>query len=829
MEGSTLLKNECKKALGPYRVLDLTDAKGLLAGKIFADLGADVIKVEPPGGDPARRVGPFYGDDADPEKSLFWMAYNTGKRGITLDIMKEEGRKILRRLVTKADFLIESFPPGCLKGLGMDYSVLEKLNPGLIMASITPFGQTGPRAHWKGPDIIPWAMGGYMWMTGEQGRAPVRISHPPQAYLHASAMAVVGSLMALHYRAVNGKGQHVDVSAQQCPSWMLTNSYAFWDLQKKILARAGILRQFGDYHIKTVWRARDGYVTFMFSGGSIGAKGQRRVVELMDRDGMAEDWLKEIDWNEVGALSTQVDRLEKMTEAFSRYFETKSKDELLDEAIKGGIMLAPVNTVADVFLDPQLQARDYWVDVRHPELSTTIKYPGAPAKMSETPWQIKGRAPHIGEHNSEIFEDELQMSRVELERLKKLKMNEMDDLRPLTGINVLDFSSTVLGPTTTRYLADHGATVVKVESMIHPETLRIASPFVGEEPHLERSGYFATHNASKLSITLNMQKPKARSIVEKLICWADVVIESFAPGVMSRWGLGYDEVKKVKPDIIMASTCLQGQTGPRSPHRGYGQMASAIAGWFELTGWPDGEPVGPYSAYSDFVDWNFLLISILTALDYRRRTGEGQYIDQSQLESALQFLMPAILDYQVNNRVAGRMGNRDPNAAPHGAYRCRGEDRWCAIAVTSEEEWRAFCKVLGEPEWTKENRFQTLAGRKEHEDELDRHIEEWTMGHDTEELMHIMQSAGVSAGAVQNAEDLFNDPQLQHREHFEPLDHSEMGQYHIATSAFKLSRCQNKPTSPAPLFGEHTEMVLKEFLGMSDDEIADLVAEGVLE
>jgi len=229
--------------------------------------------------------------------------------------------------------------------------------------------------------------------------------------------------------------------------------------------------------------------------------------------------------------------------------------------------------------------------------------------------------------------------------------------------------------------------VVKVESVVHPETLRISSPFAGEDPHLERSGYFATHNASKLSITLNMQKPKARSIAKRLILWADVVIESFAPGVMLRWGLSYEEVRKIKPDIIMASTCLQGQTGPHSPHRGYGQMASAIAGWFELTGWPDGEPVGPFSAYSDFVDWNFLLISVLSALDHRRRTGKGQYIDQSQLESALQFMIPAILDYGVNHRVSQRMGNRDPNHAPHGAYRCRGDDRWCAIAVTNEKEW----------------------------------------------------------------------------------------------------------------------------------------------
>lgn len=405
----------------------------------------------------------------------------------------------------------------------------------------------------------------------------------------------------------------------------------------------------------------------------------------------------------------------------------------------------------------------------------------------------------------------------------------MTALRPLAGINIFDFSSTVLGPTVTRYLADHGATVVRVESITHPETTRISNPYGGNVPGINRSGYYATHNAGKLSLTLNMKIPEARLVVDRLIRWADVLIESFVPGVMAKWGLSYDEVRRIKPEIIMASTSLQGQTGPHSSHRGYGQMASAMAGWFDLTGWPDGDPVGPYSAYSDFVDWNFLLLSILTALDYRRRTGEGQYIDQSQLESALQFLAPAILDYEANGNVARRMGNRDPYSAPHGAYRCLGEDRWCAIAVTSEDEWQAFCRVIGAPAWSGEERFQTLTGRKAHEDELDYLVETWTRGQRAEEVMVVMQAAGVPAGVVQNAQDLFEDPQLAHRSHFAVLDHPEIGPYRIATSCFKLSRCQNNPTSPAPLLGEHNEFVLDRLLGMGKDEIADLVAAGVLE
>ncbi|MFO7964130.1 MAG: CoA transferase [Desulfobacterales bacterium] len=401
--------------------------------------------------------------------------------------------------------------------------------------------------------------------------------------------------------------------------------------------------------------------------------------------------------------------------------------------------------------------------------------------------------------------------------------------RPLTGLHVLDFTNTVLGPTTTRFLADNGAVVVRVESMAHPETTRIASPFAGEEPHMDRSGYFATHNAGKLSITINMKKTGSRPVIERLIGWADILIESFAPGVMARWQLSYDDIKKIKPDIIMASTCLQGQTGPRSPHRGYGQMASALAGWFELTGWPDGDPVGPYSAYSDFVDWNFLLISLLAALDHRRRTGEGQYIDQSQLESSLWFMLPALLDFAANGKIGRRMGNRDSSAAPHGAYRCRGDDRWCAVAVTNETEWQALCRTIDRPELADDQQFDCLEARKANEDELDRCIEAWTITRDAKEVMHTFQAAGIPAGVVQNAADLFSDPQLIHRNHFHRLSHAEMETYAIATSPFKLDKTETTPSFAAPLLGEHTETVLKTFLKLSDDEITELVMTGVLE
>lgn len=405
----------------------------------------------------------------------------------------------------------------------------------------------------------------------------------------------------------------------------------------------------------------------------------------------------------------------------------------------------------------------------------------------------------------------------------------MENKPPLDGIKVLDFSATVLGPTVTRYMADHGAMVIKVESLSHPETTRTATPYVGREPGINRSGYFATHNAGKLSLSLDMSKPGAIEVARRLVRWADIVIETFTPGVMRRWGLSYEDLTKIKPDIIMASSSLEGQTGPYASHRGYGMISASMTGWFDLTGWPDREPLGPYSAYSDFIGWNYLLISILAALDYRERSGKGQYIDHSHIESGIHFLSPALLDYNINGRVASRLGNRDPHASPHGAYRCRGKDRWCVIAVIGDEEWKAFGRVTGNPNWVEDTRFATLAARKENEDELDKLVEAWTVNLAPEEVMVIMQQAGVPAGLVENAEDLFQDPQLEYRQAFTTLEHSEIGTYHISTAAFRSSEYSAKPRSPAPLLGEHSEYVLKAFLNMSDEEITDLAAGEVLQ
>ena len=402
--------------------------------------------------------------------------------------------------------------------------------------------------------------------------------------------------------------------------------------------------------------------------------------------------------------------------------------------------------------------------------------------------------------------------------------------RPLEGLKVVDFSTVVAGPVLTRLLADHGATVVKIESAHRPDGLRSMTPYKGGRPGMNRSGYFAMYNAGKLSLTVNMRKPQAREFFRRhLVPWADLIVEAFMPGVADRWGVTWEEVSAIKPEVILLRSCLMGHSGPDMRLKGTGQITAALSGWYDLTGWPDGLPVGPYSAYSDFVSWNYATIAVMAALDHRRRTGKGQYIDQSLFESTIQFAGPAVLDYTVNGVVQSRCGNRDPRAAPHGAYPCQGDDRWCVIAVTTDEEWRRFAQAIGSPAWAHEARFASLEGRKAEEDELDMLVARWTARHPPEEVMARLQAAGVPAGVVQNARDLFNDPQLKHREAFVVRDHPEMGPHHIYTSSFRLSDSPNAPEKAAPVLGEHTEYVCRELLGITEEDLAEWIADEVLE
>jgi len=405
--------------LSPYRVLDLTDEKGLLCGKLLGDLGADVIKIEKPSGDPARSIGPFYHNEADPEKSLSWFAFNTSKRGITLDIEKTDGQEIFKKLVKTADFVIESFTPGYMDNLSLGYSDLEKLNPGVIMVSITPFGQTGPYKDYKAPDIVAWAMGGEMYVSGNTDRPPVRVSYNSQAYLHAGTEAAVGAMAALYHRTMTGEGQQVDISVQECVTRVSHQSTTIpWDTNK-VLPRRG-LWLFPNAPIKRwLWPCRNGHVVFGVSSGLFAERNNMPLIEWMKSEGVTVDFLEGFDWSNFSSETVNQEMAERFEKTIIEFFMAHTKAELLDGAVKLRIMLYPVTTTADIFKSTQLKAREYWVKLEHSELSDTITYPGAFAKASETPIRITCRAPLIGEHNQEVYEKELGFSSDKLIVLKQ--------------------------------------------------------------------------------------------------------------------------------------------------------------------------------------------------------------------------------------------------------------------------------------------------------------------------------------------------------------------------------------------------------------------------
>jgi crotonobetainyl-CoA:carnitine CoA-transferase CaiB-like acyl-CoA transferase len=414
------IEREQDLLLGPFLALDLTDEKGFLCGKILTDLGTEVIKVEKPGGDPSRKIGPFYQDIPHPERSLYWFAFNTGKKSITLDIEKGKGKEIFLRLVEKADFVIESFYPSTIEKLGLGYSTLSRINPRIIMTSISPFGQDGPYKNFKGPDLVVWALGGMLNICGDSDRPPVRISFP-QSYMHAGAAAAASTLIAHYYRETTGEGQHVDVSAQQCVEWTTAEIAQIWEMNRLKVGRTGQLRvrPTTGARLREIWPCQDGFVSFRVMGGKAGAGFMKTLVEWMDSKGMANDYIRKRNWEELDLAKVTQEEYDLAEKPIGQFFLAHAKAELCEEAARRRIQLLSVNTNEDILKDPHLSIRDFWRELEHPELGTTITYPGPFAKFSQAscgPWH---RAPLIGEHNEEIYQKRLGLSREEFVSLKQ--------------------------------------------------------------------------------------------------------------------------------------------------------------------------------------------------------------------------------------------------------------------------------------------------------------------------------------------------------------------------------------------------------------------------
>jgi crotonobetainyl-CoA:carnitine CoA-transferase CaiB-like acyl-CoA transferase len=817
----TVNKNDL--ALTGLRVLDLTDEAGQLAGRILADLGATVLKIEPPGGDPLRVRGPFVGGEPHPDCGVAWIARNLGKRSLVLDLRQPTGVERLCTLARAADVLIESSVPGTLDGLGLGYAALHALNPRLVVCSITPYGQSGPKRGLRGSDLTALAASGNLFMTGDADRPPVRCSMPVTHY-HGGSEAAAGILFALWQRDRSGAGQHVDVALQELMLMPNMSHPAQAWVQGYRGQRSGNFNRVGETTQQEIWPCKDGFVSFALRGGPARIPGLIAIVRYMDEHGMAPPVLKDRDWTKYNHnLLTQAE-VDAIAAPFAAFFKTKTMQELYDAACTRRLMLAPANTEREVLGSRQLAARRYFTAVAAPHgRGEPLPFP---ARFAEFSLAAIGAAAPALDDAVEGFSAAAPFPAARRTDNEQRTTGAERGAGIFAGLKIAEFGAGAAAPLATRYFADQGATVIKIESRQRPDFLRTLRD--DGSGKLDNSLFFACLNPNKLSAGLNMKEPRAIALAKRLIGWADVVIENFAPGVMQKWGLDYESIKLDHPGVIMISTCLWGQTGPERAYPGFGGQGSALAGFNYLTGWPDREPLGPFGTITDSISPRFAAVAIAAALLHRARSGRGTYIDVSQVETGVYGLSEWLLGYAASGRSYGRIGNRSPHAAPHGVFPCAGADRWVALAVHDDHDWQRLVQIMGSREWAAAAELATLDGRLRQVDLIEQRLAEWTKSQAAETLAAALQAGGLDAALVADMQDLLHDPQLAHRGHFSELTHPVVGRHVVEANGLRFSDAPMRFTRPAPLLAADSEEAYCDLLGLSKAEFNELAAAGVV-
>lgn len=810
--------------LSEYRVLDLTDERGHLAAFILAQMGAEVIAIEPPSGSHARQLAPFAEGIDDGEHSLHHWAYNRGKKSVVLDLDTPDGISELRRLIAGADIMFDSFDPGVMASLGLTPSEIAELNPHMIDVSITAFGGDGPKANWEHSDLTLQAAAGNMVLTGDDDRSPLRAGGTlPQAFGNAASEAAGAALIALFERqSTSGLGQHIDVSAQHSMNQCTQSNSLATPLGATPPTRLAGGVELGGIRIQIMWPCLDGYASVSFLFGPAFGPFTTNLMTWIYEEGFCDEATRDKDWVEYALMlldgRESKEEYQRVKDILTEFFATKTKAELLEAAMKRRVLITPVTTTEEVVNSEQLDFRGYWETVEHGD-GSMVDYPGAFAKFAETPLKVLAEAPRLGDHTVQVLS--------EPDRGADVAITEpiASTALPLEGVKVLDFMWAMAGPAASRVLADYGAEIVRVESSNKLDAVRSISPFPADVADPDKSGIYHNMNAGKRGLTLDMAKPGAVDVIWDLIDWADVVLESFSPKAMTAWDLDYQQIQKRRPDIIMASSCLMGQTGPLAMLAGFGTMAAAISGFFYPVGWTDRAPTGPYSAYTDYTSPRWLVASVMGALEHKRRTGQGQYIDLSQAEAALHLMAPALLEYSVNGNIWERAGNRDIVFAPQGGYPTSGNDNWIAISCKDDDQWQSLAQEMNSGDLAD----LTADERHAQHDELDSVISAWTVEQEGIELMERLQTLGVAAHIVQNSPELVADEQMTHRGCFVEVAHASHEPFFVDGTRFHMSRTPAQVTHAGPIFGEHTFEILMECAGYDPDQIAELAVAELLE
>jgi len=829
------------------RVLELADERGEFCGKLLAGLGAEVIKIEPPEGAPTRRIGPFVDDVEDPEGSLHFWHYNFGKYGITLDLDAADGQGTFRDLVASADVLLESCDPGHLSSIGLGYTDLRRVNPGLVMASITPFGQEGPYRDWHGSDLVHLAMGGVMMSTGYDPTPEGVYDVPPIAPQMWHSSHIVGSqtvdaiLAALLYRAKTGRGQYIDSSIHSAVSANTGSDMPTW-----VFSGHDVMRQTARYGNRrlvpeALATTKDGrhILAFVSAEFMIGRE-HRKWVEMLDKHGAADD-LTEPKYEDLDyVMRSEVIR---HFHAVARRWVSgyKFDRDIWREGQERRLHWAPIRKPEENLDDPHWRQRKTFARINHEELGREVDHISAPWLAETCPWRTGPRAPLLGEHNAEVIAD---LARTGQRHAAPAEApSEAGDPPPfaLEGIRILDLSWVVAGAAGPRVLAGMGAEVLRVEWKGRYDTIRTSGGIpVGEERErrlrgekvipttvgVNQGSLFAEVNPGKRSISLNLRTEEGVELLHGLVRISDVVVENFTAHLLEKFGVTYETMRAVNPSIIYLQQPGFGKQGLYSDFLSSAPVGEAFSGLTEMAGMPTPYPPSGWGYL--YLDWSasyYCAMAMLAALYHRERTGEGQYIDGSLGEVGVLLTGTAVLDAQVNRRSWERTGNASPykRACPHAAVRCQGQDRWIAIAVFDEGQWQALQSVLGNPAQLADQLFASMDSRLANNQQLESALEAETRSQDPFELMEKLQAAGVPAGVCQTAQDrVERDPQLAHDPAMVEVANTEIGGWPIRQFPVKLSETPSRPGGTLdrghPCYAEDNDYVYGELLGLSAEE-----------
>ena len=736
------------------------------------------------------------------------------ERSVVLDLTTDEGRQHLDRMLENVDAVLETSPDSYQQGHGIDYASLSARNPRVVLTSISPFGATGPYRDFQGADIVINAVGGLVHAEGEPHSAPL---NPPryQAYQMGGLHAAFGTLIALWERETSGIGQHVEVSLQEVAAHqhMAIVRYASG---QEISARRPNRGSTGP---SQYYRTKDGWVMLALTSG-------RQWVEFATWTG--DPILMEKSYEILANRDVHYDVIDEKCAAFVAHFTT---EEFLREGSARRVTVAPANTPAAFMDDAHALARGYFGEVEHPTLGRYVT-PGAGADYSATPWAVRRPAPTLGQHTAEVL-GELGSGQSPRDQERSVSIaGGSDDAKasglPLEGVRILAFSRVWAAPFGTRFLADYGAEVIKVESTQFPDG-RLWD--VNTNPAAWRMGHatFGEINRNKKSVSLDLHSPAGQDIFKRLAAEADVVVENNAPNAMARFGVDYDALRAVKPDIIMVSCPGYGSHGPMRDYVAVGQCLTAYTGLGNLWGNPGSEwPLRGKNAYPDFITSGNLALAVMAALHHRRKTGEGQRIELAQFQAAASMIGLSFLESSLGDGDPQPWGNRDPNAAPQGVYPCKGTDRWCAISCPDDATWRSLATLMGQRPAAADPRFATTDGRHDNHDALDGLIAQWTSTLTPHQAMLRCQLAGIPAGIVANGEDLYHDQQLRARGYIVEIDHPYPGRVQHPGMTVRFSRTPGRVRRSAPTPGQHNAEVLSTILGLSEAEIEKYTSEGAL-